>query len=822
MRTGIERQATHFYFWGLVMVMVFVAGCSYDSEQLGTVACDNSSDCGDDAVCENGYCVFTGEPETDAGHDVDLDVEPEPDVEPQPDVEPDVEPEPDVDVGPEPDVDVGPDCPGEQIECNDECVDPMTDPNHCDGCDNPCPAPESHGDAVCVDGQCDIECDTDYDLCGQECVDLQTDGDHCGECDDPCGENFMCSEGACVDDCPGDEQVCNGGCFDLDESPQHCGECGDPCEAPNDADPVCDAGTCEFECHQDFRACEEQCVPVDSSMMACDDQCVDTDTNSDHCGDCGEPCEGATPACADGICCAEEETNCDDQCVDTETDPNHCGECGDPCDDNPEHSSPTCEDSQCDFECDESYDRCDEQCVDYQSDPANCGGCGVDCEEELTDIPANSSRVCNDEECDFECDTGFQRCDGECIADTEVCTDCDPGHEGPFGGGEGEKGEPYLICTIDHLDEIADGGTDYLDDEFLVTEDLELEGEFDPIGSDSDPFQGFFDGGGHTISGLEIDLDDEDVVGMFRRVDTGGVIQNVELNTVDVKGDVDVGALVGINDGTIQNAEVDGGSVLGADSVGGLVGRNNHIIQFSDSFVADAQGERDVGGLVGTNAEGAVIEDSSAHAEVDGDGEGAGGLVGFNDGTIERSYATGNVGDGDKVGGLVGFSEHNGQIATSTASGAVTGSDELGGLIGHNKGLVDDSYATGDADGEDRVGGLVGFHEREGGGDPAEITNCYAIGDVSGDNHLGALVGERDNQTAGVGAGITASYYDDSSGHDGVGTGGDDGGVQGLLTDDFDDPASFPEWDFDEEGDEIWEIGDVDGTDRPVLQWQNQ
>jgi parallel beta-helix repeat protein len=41
------------------------------------------------------------------------------------------------------------DCPEDWFECNGECVDPMTDENHCGGCNNPCPENQ-----FCFDGEC--------------------------------------------------------------------------------------------------------------------------------------------------------------------------------------------------------------------------------------------------------------------------------------------------------------------------------------------------------------------------------------------------------------------------------------------------------------------------------------------------------------------------------------------------------------------------------------------------------------------------------------------------------------------------------------------
>jgi len=96
-----------------------------------------------------------------------------------------------------------------------------------------------------------------------------------------------------------------------------------------------------------------------------------------------------------------------------------------------------------------------------------------------------------------------------------------------------------------------------------------------------------------------------------------------------------------------------------------------------------------------------------------------GGLVGKNEGTVERSYATGNVSGTDDVGGLIGL--NGGNVTESYATGDVSGNDDVGGLVGFNDGTVGESYATGSGSvsGTDDVGGLVGFN------DSGTVTDSY-------------------------------------------------------------------------------------------------
>ena len=140
-------------------------------------------------------------------------------------------------------------------------------------------------------------------------------------------------------------------------------------------------------------------------------------------------------------------------------------------------------------------------------------------------------------------------------------------------------------------------------------------------------------------------------------------------------------------------------------------------------------------------------------------GNGVGGLVGHNSGTISNSYVTGSVSSasGVRVGGLVGHS--SGTISNSYAAATVTGNGNIGGLVGNaGNGTISNSYATGTVTGSSNVGGLVGT-------DGGTISNSYATGTVTGSSNVGGLVGNAGTVSNG-------SYWDTETGlADGCGTG---------------------------------------------------
>jgi hypothetical protein len=197
-----------------------------------------------------------------------------------------------------------------------------------------------------------------------------------------------------------------------------------------------------------------------------------------------------------------------------------------------------------------------------------------------------------------------------------------------------------------------------------------------PIGTQNDTFTGTFDGQEYEIRDLFSNRPDENYVGLFGIVYTGGGIEDIGVVNVTVTGNSSVGGLVGVNMGTVSNS-------------------------YSSSNVNG--GSAEVGGLVGGNA--GTVSNSYSSGSVTGQGH-VGGLVGGNGATVSNSYSTGNVTGYYGVGGLVGAS--SGTVNNSHSSGNVTGYQWVGGLVGGNAGTVSNSYSTGSATGNSSVGGLVG------------------------------------------------------------------------------------------------------------------
>lgn len=335
--------------------------------------------------------------------------------------------------------------------------------------------------------------------------------------------------------------------------------------------------------------------------------------------------------------------------------------------------------------------------------------------------------------------------------------------------GEGTAANPFRVETVEDLQQMRYNLSAHYDlqgnlDASITANWFGGKG-FQPIGDRNNPFTGSFEGDDNEIDGLTINSPNENFIGLFGQVGSGGRIQNLGLTNVDVSGNRTTGSLVGRNDGQIEDVHVTGevtadnsnaggiaaqsfGPVSGSNAsvtvsgtfnAGGLVGVNRGPI--SDSFATgNVSGSRGtVGGLVGNNTSGGAITASHATGDVESPGFNIGGLIGNNTGlSISKSYAEGNVTGGSRTGGFIGSSSSSSTITKSYSTGNVTGKSYTGGFIGKaTSAPISKSYSTGNVTGTSFVAGFIGqFHGQS-------ITESFASGNViaTGDK-VGGLVGD--------------------------------------------------------------------------------
>ncbi len=231
--------------------------------------------------------------------------------------------------------------------------------------------------------------------------------------------------------------------------------------------------------------------------------------------------------------------------------------------------------------------------------------------------------------------------------------------------------------------------------------------------------------------------------------DNYATIKNSEAQA-EISGTDWVGGLVGSNFGSIIDSNTTGkvGREAGSRYVGGLVGDNYNAI--TDSYATGKVfGRHFVGGLVGRNNPNASIAGSYATGNVRSREAVSyvGGLAGYNYGSIINSHATGGVRGRSAVGGLVGINSAGAFITNSyvISKKMVSGYNHVGGLVGWNSGFIDNSYAVdvgmnshseGTVVAKDLyLGGLAGRNS-------GRIKNSYATGAIAGtDLYVGGLVG---------------------------------------------------------------------------------
>ena len=173
----------------------------------------------------------------------------------------------------------------------------------------------------------------------------------------------------------------------------------------------------------------------------------------------------------------------------------------------------------------------------------------------------------------------------------------------------------YTIKTTPDLlwvaEQVNEEGNTFEGETLTMAADIDLNGvEWTPIAKDGKLFKGTFDGQDHTISNLKVVATDNSPVGLF--ASNRGLIKNVKMQNVDIKGYYKAGAIVG--DGLcsrVESCSVDGGSItiepLNEDDgnhAGGIVG---YLSAEPTAYVKDCsvnnltiKAYRDLGGIAGT------------------------------------------------------------------------------------------------------------------------------------------------------------------------------------------------------------------------------
>ena len=354
-------------------------------------------------------------------------------------------------------------------------------------------------------------------------------------------------------------------------------------------------------------------------------------------------------------------------------------------------------------------------------------------------------------------------------------------YAGLFSGGAGTAADPYKISTVRDLKYLKKYSTEgygsnsaeyFLAAAYKQTSDIDFnQTSLTPVGTQTAPFGGHYDGQGHSLDNFVVSIDD--YAGVFGVI-ANGTVENLVIGnkasvttTVSDKG---AGALVGkLVAGTVSgctnNAPVKCSATSGNSYVGGIVGLvNNATASVSISECVNngaVRGNIFVGGIAGSVNAGsysATVYKCINNAAVTANASNAGGIAGaLYKGTVNLCYGGKGVQSSNyptggsivkafsRAGGLVGIMNNaNAWVVNSSSRAFVwtTGDNTenykaaAGGLVGyintsgghivncvHWNMQVANTGAADAADAKDKiaVGGIVGYIANNKG----YIANCY-------------------------------------------------------------------------------------------------
>ena len=187
-------------------------------------------------------------------------------------------------------------------------------------------------------------------------------------------------------------------------------------------------------------------------------------------------------------------------------------------------------------------------------------------------------------------------------------------------------------------------------------------GNWYPIGKTGHAYTGTFDGDGHKITNLKVELA-QDEVGFFGLIGAGGKVQKLHVQ------------------GTVKST----GTANQTGGIAGAMSDTEGVASIMDcTFEGTVSGGSQVGGIVGSVGLNNKVERCGSDATVSGS-ERIGGIAGAcSYGNIYYCRNRGKVGaeNAKHVGGIVGDMQNYAVVCGSYNTGSVTGADYLGGIAG--------------------------------------------------------------------------------------------------------------------------------------------
>lgn len=264
-----------------------------------------------------------------------------------------------------------------------------------------------------------------------------------------------------------------------------------------------------------------------------------------------------------------------------------------------------------------------------------------------------------------------------------------------FNGGTGTQADPFQIATGSQLALI--GKSAPANKYYVMTQDINLkEIPWTPVNLNS----GKLDGGNHTIKGLNTKSGTEKSA-LFSN--TTGAISNLHVDGATIKSGSKMSAVIcaevsggTISNCTVSNANVSDGATASAGSIAGSV--SNATISNCSASSVHIKGEENIGGIVGYNA-GKITGCKVENSDVTSNTNYAGGISGLS------SAYTSDISDCTVSGTTVKAANENAGGITGKAETTISGNkvershisaqNFAGGITGWSESTVKDCNVTG-------------------------------------------------------------------------------------------------------------------------------
>ncbi|MBQ0064798.1 MAG: hypothetical protein KBT48_03470 [Firmicutes bacterium] len=292
-----------------------------------------------------------------------------------------------------------------------------------------------------------------------------------------------------------------------------------------------------------------------------------------------------------------------------------------------------------------------------------------------------------------------------------------------YSNGEGTKESPYIISTAEQLALLAlsINNQSEMNSYYELDADIDLEGhDWVPIGSatlykgnvvsDTNAFNGHFDGKGHSICNMTISkvYEDEDYYGLFGLI-YGGDVKNITLKNSNIQihnenpgwdygngmsESLEIGTVVGyVTQGNVQNIHVLNTNIQ-VDSqmgliIGGVVGDINYgtmsKITASGNINAYTTKALFLGGTIGIISNETSVNDCNSNFQIASNREGK----------IQNSIYDYELSYVDAIGGFAGMlgrANYNVEVKNCSVSGSITATDDVqdpsGGMFAGGSGNI--------------------------------------------------------------------------------------------------------------------------------------